>query len=204
MAGSDPTKKGPIVVGARRVALMVGALLLAPLVLAPAAAADFDVVRDCFGNPLPYGWVLVVPPGGNSFYGTSGDDVIIGTDGDDIIHGEDGEDIICAGGGDDLVWGGDHGDHIDGEAGGDFIDGDNGDDHLYGGPNAASGLVDFIVGDDGADEMYGGGGPDTLYCGAGAIPWDVGDHADGGTGMPAGRAESDLLGDACDTSVNFP
>ena len=84
--------------------------------------------------------------------------------------------------------------------------GDDGNDHLYGGANAASGLVDFIIGGDDVDEVYGEGGPDTLYCGDGGsgAPWDVGDLADGGTGMPAGLAESDQLGDACDVSVNFP
>ncbi len=186
----------------RRTALVTCAAVLATV--AAAAPASAEVRRDCFGDPMPLGGYLVVPPGGSSFYGTSGDDLILGTDGDDIIHGEGGDDVICAGGGDDLVWAGGENDRVHGEAGGDFIDGDDGDDHLYGGANAASGLVDFIVGDDGADELYGGGGPDELVCGAGVIPWDVGDHADGGTGMPSGQAENDVLVDACHTSVNIP
>jgi hypothetical protein len=36
------------------------------------------------------------------------------------------------------------------------------------------------------------------------VPWDGGDFADGGTGMPSGQLEDDRLLDACDVSTNFP
>jgi Ca2+-binding RTX toxin-like protein len=191
-----------------RAAAIGAALMLSVVVGARPAAADIVVLADCFGNPIQVWSVLSVPPGGNSFYGTSGDDVIMGTSGPDIIHGMEGRDVICGGGGDDIIWGEEGNDHIDGEAGGDYVNGDEGNDHLYGGANAASVLPDLLIGGDGADELFGGGGPDRLVCGSGTgpsdIPWDVGDLADGGTGMPAGQPESDELWGGCDTSVNIP
>jgi Ca2+-binding RTX toxin-like protein len=191
-----------------RSAAVVAALMFSTVIGATPAAAEIVPLADCFGNPIQIGLVLSVPPGGNGFYGTSGDDVIMGTSGPDIIHGMEGRDVICGGGGNDLIWGEEGNDHIDGEAGGDYINGDEDNDHLYGGANAASGLTDFIIGGDGVDELFGEGGPDQLICGSGTgsydIPWDVGDLADGGTGMPAGQLESDELLGGCDNAVNIP
>ncbi|MEV4509554.1 calcium-binding protein [Dactylosporangium sp. NPDC049525] len=191
-----------------RFSAVAAALMLSAVVGARPAAADFVVLADCFGNPIQMWSVLSVPAGAGSFYGTPGDDVIMGTDGPDIIHGMEGRDVICGGGGDDIIWGEEGNDHIDGEAGGDYVNGDEGNDHLYGGANAASVLPDLLIGGDGVDELFGEGGPDRLVCGSGTgasdIPWDVGDFADGGTGMPAGQPESDELWGGCDTAVNIP
>lgn len=190
-----------------RTAVFAGAFLLASVAAAPAASADLVpyTPRDCFGNTFFPGTALTMPGDGWHLYATPGDDLIIGTDDADVIHGGGGNDIICGGGGNDVLYGEDGNDSIKGEAGADSIEGGNGRDHLYGGSNAGAGMSDFLFGGDGVDELYGEGGADMLFCGEGysGVPWDVGDFADGGTGMPAGQAEADQV-DPCDITVNIP
>jgi len=97
-------------------------------------------------------------------------------------------------------------DDIDGQAGGDFISGEDGNDHIYGGANAASGLVDFLIGGDDVDEVYGEGGPtrSTAATVPAASPGTSATLPTAVPEMPAGLTECDQLGDACDTSGNFP
>lgn len=191
-----------------RTMLVVGAVLLSTFVAATPAMATgepLEVWTDCFGTPINRWTVLGVPAGGADFHGTSGNDVIIGTDGSDRIYGGGGQDVICAGGGHDDVFGEDGNDDIMGEAGVDNLEGGDGNDAIYGGPTGDHSWYETLVGGDGIDVLYGQGGRDYMYCGEDWLSgWDVGDFADGGTGMGStGDPEDDWLVGGCDTSTNF-
>lgn len=99
----------------------------------------------CFGSPAT---ITGSGPGGRTFRGTSGPDVIIGTSGNDKIDGWRGDDKICGGGGDDDILGYDGADQIEGGTGNDRIEGEGGSDAIDGG--------------DGYDRCYGGPNSDTL------------------------------------------
>ena len=113
----------------------------------------YTVVPACNGLPVTH----VVPPGGERFGGTSGDDVILGTDGPDEIAGFGGNDTICGGGGDDLLLGGKGDDTLLGGDGNDKLRGAAGNDRLYGGAGS-----DRLLPETGRDLVDGGAGSDIL------------------------------------------
>jgi Ca2+-binding RTX toxin-like protein len=190
----------------RRVAVVLGLCL--PLIAGTVgtAHAEWAVVTDCFGTPLPAGpgqTSVIYAVAGNFTNGTNGDDVIIGSDGPDIINGLGGNDTICGGGGNDQIYGGfwdyEEGpdrDQIDGENGTDTIHGYNDDDVLRGGA-----MRDYLYGDDDTDAIYGGPGDDYIDCGPGNN-----DSADGGTHVVGGAADVDELAPnhSCYTVTNVP
>lgn len=91
--------------------------------------------------------------GGGSFYGGTGNDLIIGTPGDDTISGGDDNDSLVGGSGVDEVSGGSGSDSLQGEAGADNLFGESGTDTLTGGIGD-----DVLVGGDGGDSLDGGTG----------------------------------------------
>jgi len=91
---------------------------------------------------------------GGTFYGRSGDDLMVGSDGEDILFGGDGNDVIKGDKG-ALNTGGD--DTIYGNAGRDRLIGKAGNDTLYGGADD-----DRLIGDSGDDVLSGGLGDDIL------------------------------------------
>ena len=147
--------------------ILAGFAVLATALAIPLAAAGAD------SSPCAGDGVLVVPPGGEAFEGTTENDVILGTGGNDTIYGLAGDDTICAGDGDDLVVAGRGADTVYGEAGNDLIIGGPGDDTLLGGEGS-----DEISGDAGTDSVDGGEGPDVLVGGDGPDALLGGDGGD--------------------------
>jgi Ca2+-binding RTX toxin-like protein len=158
----------------RRGAAIVGAAAFALSTLAlagPAGATgaqEFEVLEDCFGQPISRFSTIYVPANSTDWtYGTSGDDVIIGTDGPDLINGRGGNDTICGGGDEDRIFGDLGNDEIDGEGGPDIIFGNENEDRIYSGRGAdtidAGDHDDVVFGEGGDDEIWGGYGDDTLY-----------------------------------------
>jgi Ca2+-binding RTX toxin-like protein len=136
---------------------------------------------------------------------SAGDDIVFGGNGDDIVVGGTGNDILYGGGlspsifdGKNALSGGDGNDLIVGGGGSDSISGGDGDDVIYGdgfydGPEpgnwieagAGNDIIiggvarDYIFGQEGDDVIYGRGNHDSLFGGAGADNFMIGDPADG-------------------------
>ncbi len=137
----------------RPMGVLIGAMLIASLHAAPAAAAP-----RCFGRAA----TIVGTPDKDQLSGTPRRDVIVGLDGRDRIFGRGGDDLLCGGGGPDRIRAGSGNDRVDGGNGFDFLRGEVGNDELTGG---ASG--DFLIGSAGNDRIDGGSGNDVLHPGAG-------------------------------------
>lgn len=100
----------------------------------------------------------------DSYFGSSGtdiinsldlDDFIYGAGGDDNLRGGNGADTLVGGSGSDLMFGGAENDSLWGNDGEDRLRGDAGDDNLFGGAG-----IDTVVGGLGRDVMSGGSGAD--------------------------------------------
>lgn len=78
--------------------------------------------------------------------GSQGGDTLFGSDGDNRLRGDDGDDVIAGGAGNDELRGDDGDDLLDGGDGDDEIEGDDGDDIIIGGLGS-----DVAEGDDGDD-----------------------------------------------------
>ena len=137
---------------------------------AAGGATDFEVITDCFGQPISRWTTIYVPalqPGLGPRHVYDG---IMGTSGDDRIHGEGGNDnaIPCAGGGEDTVFGDLGNDQIDGEGGHDILFGNENEDEIHAGPghdtiDAGDHREASSYGGNGEDEIHGGGCTDSLY-----------------------------------------
>ncbi|HET8795391.1 MAG TPA: FG-GAP-like repeat-containing protein, partial [Arthrobacter sp.] len=124
-------------------------------------------------------------PGGGTFRGGEGDDVLTGTGGSDSILGAGGNDLITALGGDDVLTGDNGDDAIDagpgfdiifGREGNDFTSGGaDGDEHILGGGN------DLTVTGEGANTVFGGDGDDWIEGGS------IGDAIFSDAGSPYGE-----------------
>ena len=126
-----------------------------------------------------------VPPEGEVFRGTDGDDLILGTDGPDRIFGNAGDDTLLGGPGDDSIFGGDGDDRLFAGPGNDLLRGGAGNDFLYSfaGQDTLFGDTgdDFLIALDGPDRP---GAPDQLFGGFGndTLVGDDGDTLTGGAG----------------------
>lgn len=96
-------------------------------------------------------------------YGTTGNDRLYGNAGHDLLVGNSGNDFLDGGAGDDTLEGGDGSDEIYGGANVDTVNGGNGNDVIDGGAGR-----DWLAGGAGNDVIRGGAGVDTLTGGAGA------------------------------------
>jgi Ca2+-binding RTX toxin-like protein len=159
------------------------------------------------------------PPTGQTYTGTSGNDILIGGSGNDTLNGLGGDDILTGGGGADTLNGGDGNDTASyenapgavtadltnpanntGDAAGDTY---NSIENLTG-----SAFNDTLTGDDydnilnglaGNDTLNGMGGNDTLIGGSGA------DALNGGTGTDTASyisSNSSVIASLADPSIN--
>ena len=136
-----------------------------------------------------------------TFFGGTGDDVLVSFGGNDVLHGEDGNDVLIGGDGNDglygwtgndALWGGSGHDYLEGNDGDDLLvgdlDGQSGDDTLLGGAGN-----DTLIGDAGNDRLFGGSGNDALWGGRGN------DYLRGGDGddfLEGNLGDDDLAGGA--------
>jgi len=194
----------------RRLALLLGVLLLSSVVASiPRAAAD-EAPPTCFGRVATI-W------GSGLLEGTPGDDVIVGDGAEDTIYGYEGDDIICGlshadtiygGPGNDRIRGGLGKDVIDGGEGADVVIGGVGRDTLIGGPGSdrilGNGDRDDVTGGDGNDVIVGNNGNDLLRGGDGDDEMRGGkgdDEMQGGPGndsLQGGTGDDYLFGDEGD------
>lgn len=109
-------------------------------------------------------------PGGGTFRGTEGDDVLTGTGGSDSMLAAGGNDRITALGGDDVLTGDNGDDAIDAGPGFDIIFGGQGNDFTTGGADGNEHILgsgnDFTVSGDGANTVFGGDGDDWVEGGS--------------------------------------
>ncbi|QRE78352.1 type I secretion C-terminal target domain-containing protein (plasmid) [Methylobacterium aquaticum] len=139
---------------------------------------------------------------GQSYSGTSGNDVFAGGAGNDTLSGNDGADSLSGGAGSDLLYGGIGNDTLLGGDGRDTLYGEAGADSLNGGSNN-----DYLTADAGDDILDGGSGDDTLYGGAGndtligGIGDDYLDDSEGANSLSGGDGDDTFANVSYGTST---